>query len=818
MTGEAMYAEVVLPLALAKNYTYAIPEEWQGKAVPGVRVVVQFGKRKMYTALIWRISQTPPAAYVPKPIEAVLDDEPIITPTQQLFWEWMADYYLCHTGDVMNAALPAGFKLESETRISLHPTFAHDYSMLSDEEYLIAEALSVQEELTLKQVQELLGKKTVYPIIKRMLQMGVLFQQEELQDGYKPKTEIWLDLGPDYQDEEARRTLFQELNRAPKQLEALLAWFHLHTLGKSVRKSELLAAVGKNYTVVAKMIEKGIFSAREEEVSRLPQGQENVGSRFDLSPAQQTAFDNIRLQWQEHSTVLLRGVTSSGKTEIYIKLIEETLQQGGQVLYLLPEIALTAQMIQRLKRVFGDTIGIYHSRFSSNERIEVWQKTLRGEYRILLGARSALMLPFRDLQLVIVDEEHDRSYKQFDPAPRYNARDAAIWLATKTGARVLLGSATPSIESYYNATKGKYGLVNLLQRYGDIQLPEMKLVDVTKSTRISHNSQHLSEELVAGLKQVLDAGEQAILFRNRRGYAPMLVCGTCGYIPNCPNCDVSLTYHKYNDRLKCHYCGHHQPTVTACPACGAHHMRVTGFGTEKIEDELHLLFPKAQVARLDLDATKGKQGHQDIIHDFETGKTDILVGTQMVTKGLDFEKVALVGILSADQLIHYPDFRSHERAFQLMVQVAGRSGRKGRQGKVLIQIRQTNHPLLPFVLNHDFPGFFQQEMAERQQFTYPPMIRMLNLHFRHQDRDRVFGAARLVHRILAKGGVHKVYDPTAPTVGRVRNQYLADIMVKVPRTHAAMQQVRQLLHEAEQQLSVSNEYKRVTWYIDADPY
>lgn len=813
-----VFAEVVLPLALRKNYTYRIPTEWADQATPGKRVVVQFGRKKIYTGLIWALSHTPPTGYTPKDIEQIIDEDPIIVPQQRKLWTWMADYYLCQLGDVMNAALPAGLKMESETRITLHPFFDNHYEQLTDDEYMVAEALSVQHELKIKDIQDLLGKKTVYPIIRSLLDQQVIFLQEELQGGYKPKTETYLTLGPDYQSDESRQALFGELERAPKQMDILLNFFHLQTLGPKVSKSELLAATGKNYSALNRMIEKGIFSAKEEEVSRLQDDGEAKAPAITFSPAQQATIDSIQQHWQEKDVVLLHGVTSSGKTEIYAHLIQEQLEKGKQVLYLLPEIALTGQMIQRLRKLFGSTIGVYHSRFNAAERVEVWHKMYKGEYKVMVGARSALLLPYPDLGLVIVDEEHDRSYKQFDPAPRYNARDTAILLASLYPAKVLLGSATPSVESYYNARQGKYGFVELKERYGNIQLPDIKLLDVSKSARVNNTGTHLSEALVEKLREVLSAQQQAILFRNRRGYAPMLICGTCGHIPQCQQCDVSLTYHKHTDQLKCHYCGYKIKTVVECPACGAHHMRVMGFGTEKIEDELKLLFDDLTIQRLDLDAVKGKHGHQEIINRFATGKIDVLVGTQMVTKGLDFEKVALVGILNADQLLFYPDFRSNERAFQLMVQVAGRSGRKHQRGQVLIQARNLSHPVLYFVINNDYEGFFERELAERHKFVYPPLVRIINLHIRHKDKDRVNQAAWMVYRLLHQRLGDRVYQPVIPSIGRLRGNYLMDIMIKLERKANMLHKVRDLIHEAENRLAADKQLKRVTLYADADPY
>lgn len=818
MSETPQYAEVVLPLAVPKLYTYLLPLELAAHAAPGIRAVVQFGARRFYTAIIWRIHSQEPETYRPKIIEALLDEHPIIDENQMKLWEWIAGYYLCTLGDVMNAALPAGMKLESETIVMLHPHFNHSYENLDDDGYLVAEALTVQHQLKVKEVQDLLGKKTVYPLLRQLIDLKVVVLEESIREGYKPKTEQVVKLSEDYNGQSARHALFEELNRAPKQLDILMNYFHMASLGKRLTKAELLEATGRNYTAFSRMVERGIFVLEEETVSRIQTAEESGSGMPELSAVQQEAMDSIRQQWEQKDVVLLHGVTSSGKTEIYIRLMQEALDAGKQVLYLLPEIALTAQMVQRLQRVFGKETGIYHSRFSAMERVEIWQHVQAGRFRVLIGARSALFLPFRNLGLVIVDEEHDRSYKQFDPAPRYNARDSAILMASIYGAKVLMGSATPSIESYYNARKGKYGMVELMQRYGGVQMPELRLVDVAKSARVADSATHLSETLVGAIKDALDQREQVILFRNRRGYASMLVCGTCGHTPECKNCDISLTYHRYVNQLRCHYCGYHIPTVVECPACGAHNMRVMGFGTEKIEDELKLLFEHAKVGRLDLDAAKGKHGHAQIISDFEQGRLDILVGTQMVTKGLDFERVGLVGILSADQLMHFPEFRAHERAFQLMVQVSGRSGRKHKQGKVLIQARNLTHPILHMVLQNDYVRFYEEEIAQRRKFSYPPIVRLVQLHLRHKDSDRVLQAARQVHELLQRHLGKRVYDPVVPSPARLRGLFLADILIKLERKGTTLHLVRDLIRQAETLLAQDSKLKSVQIFADADPY
>ncbi len=812
------YVDVVLPLALDRCYTYVARGKFAARIAAGMRVVVQFGKKRYYTALAWNVHSEKPRNYEAKEIEQILDERPLIGEKQRKFWEWMAAYYLCTLGDVMNAALPAAMKLESETRILLHPAFNHDYEALNDDEYLLAEALTHHPELSVKEVQGILNRKNIFPLLKSLIAKEVILLREELQEGYRPRIKKYIELNKSYADEQNRKALFEQLQRAPRQLDILLHWFQLHGMEEEVSKEELLKASGKNYQALKKLIEKGILEEYEKEVSRIKEDANVFDKQFSLSPAQESARASVQKGFEEKEVVLLHGVTSSGKTEIYTRIIEEFLEQGKQVLYLLPEIALTTQMISRLKKYFGERIGIYHSRFSSMERVEIWQRVADGRYRVVLGPRSALFLPFQNPGLIVVDEEHDPSYKQFDPAPRYHARDAAIYMARLFGAKTLLGSATPSLESYYNARHGKYHLTVLKERYGQVELPKVGLLDMRRSARMKDGKSHLSEGLVAALEEVLSSGRQAILFRNRRGYAPMMICAVCAHVPQCVNCDVSLTYHKYIDKLKCHYCGYQIPTPHACPACGSGPMRIWGYGTERIEDELKRLFDGIRVARLDLDAARGKYRLQEIINRFEEGRIDVLVGTQMVTKGLDFEKVALVGILNADQLMHYPDFRSAERAFQLMVQVSGRAGRKKEQGKVLIQTRKTDHPLLQLVIRNDYEAFYAQEISDRTQFRYPPVYRMIRIRLRHRDADKTREAANKVHEYLASRLGWRAYPPVAPLISRIRGNYLFDIVLKMERKREWLDKSHRAIREAARILQQDARLRTVYLYSDMDPY
>lgn len=818
LISDMSYAEVILPLPLRKTFTYSIPAELVGQAAPGVRVVVQFGKRKFYTGVIRRIHAEAPKAYEAKPINSILDPQPIITAHQLGFWQWMADYYLASPGEVMQAALPAGLKLASESRVILNPSFNDDFTSLGDDEYLVAEALSHQQELTIGEVQQVLQRKPVLPLVRQMMEKGVVLLREELTEGFTPKKEEFITLGTAFEDKTTRKALFDELEKkAPRQLEVLMQFMQLRGGAKEVAKSKLLQAAGKQYTALKALIDKGVLVSAVRTVSRLGNGKQSA-SIPELTPAQAAAKEDIGQLWKEHRVVLLHGVTSSGKTEVYAHLISEAVKQGKQVLYLLPEIALTSQMISRLTRYFGPSIGVYHSRFSDNERVEVWQKVLAGDYRVVLGARSALFLPFTNLGLIVVDEEHDASFKQFDPAPRYHARDAAIWLADSVDAKVLLGTATPSLESIFNAREGKYGLVKLTQRFGDIELPKVKIAPLNRVAMADHRKVTLSQDLKVAIEETLEQGRQVILFRNRRGFSPFLICKTCDHIPKCPNCDVSLTYHKVFNEMRCHYCRHRSKAVTTCPSCGSHNMQTEGFGTERVEEDLKIMFPKARISRLDYDAVRTKRGHDRIINDFSEGRADILVGTQMVTKGLDFENVSLVGILQADQLWAFPDYRSDERAFQLMLQVSGRAGRRGRRGEVVIEARDTQNPLLLLAVENDLESFYSNALRHRRSFGYPPFTRLIELKLKHRDRQTVRDAAEALYRKLAIVHGKRIYKPAEPFVDRVRNKYLMHIMIKLERKAEVIKAVKASILEATDWLVQQKGWSGVDVLVDVDVY
>lgn len=816
-----VYAHVLLPLSLAETYTYEVPPHLLQTIGPGKRVEVQFGQKRIYAGIVKNVFEDNPPSYAVKPIINVLDDQPMVTNLQLQFWQWLAQYYLCAEGDVMNTALPSAFKLSSETLLELNPTFQHDYSLLSDEEFLVAEAFTQHPEITLQEVQYIVNRKNVLHLIKSLLEKGVIFVKEELVERYKPKIETVYALMPQFEPDEAMHQLFDSLTRAPKQLTALMAYIQvknetgqtLVTLKELQTKAPALLQPD-----VKALVKKGIFGQQERTVSRLPQLPHTQTVTYQLSDYQQNALREIKTHFTNKQVVLLHGVTSSGKTQLYIQLIQETISEGRQALFLMPEIALTSQMINRLRKVFGNQVGIYHSKFNDQERIEIWQKVLRGEYKLVLGARSSLFLPFQNLGLLIVDEEHDTSFKQYDPAPRYHARDSAIYLASLFGAKTVLGSATPSVESYYNAVKlNKYGLVTLTQRYGNVEPPIIEVVNMRQAAKENRMRSHFSEQLLAEMKEALDLKEQVILFQNRRGYAPQLACEVCGWIPQCPRCDVSLTYHKYIHRLKCHYCGYQTNTVTQCKSCNSTRISQHGFGTEKVEDELQHIFPDAKIDRLDLEVARTKTGFESIIQRFEQKETHILVGTQMVTKGLDFDNVNMVGILSADQLLFFPDFRSAERAFQLMLQVSGRAGRREKQGKVLIQTKNPNYPVINYVLQNNYTGFFHAELAERLKYNYPPFTRLISLLLKHTDKEKVNSAAFELAAALKKNLGNGILGPGLPAVARVRNYYLRQILVKLGK-NSHLADTKQYIAQTISALYADKNYKSVIVQVDVDPY
>ena len=817
----AAYIDVILPLALPKLYSYSVPAELAERVQTGVRVEVQFGKTRVYSALVRRVREERPD-YEAKPIISVLDAAPIATETQMALWEWMSDYYCCSTGEVMNAALPAGLKLASETRVLLSPIFQDDFTQLTDEEYLIAEALSIQEELSIEDVQSILNRKTIYPLINSLLYKRVIILKEELKTKFKPKQASYIRLTEPYRsDPETLKFAFEKIgNRARKQQETLLAYIQLIREpldSPDITPKQLCEYGGIKKNHIKELEKKDIFEVYKKEVSRLtPYDDELVGA-FELSAQQAKALIEIQANFAEKNTVLLHGVTGSGKTRVYIDLIFEALKENKQVLYLLPEIALTTQIINRLQKIFGNDIAVYHSRLNNNERVEIWHNALIGK-PIIVGARSALFLPFKKLDLIIIDEEHDASFKQHDPAPRYNARDTAIYLAHKHGAKVLLGTATPSLESYVNTQIGKYGLVEMSKRFGGLKMPEIVIADVQSETKKKTMQSHFTTVLLDEIKAALERKEQVILFQNRRGYAPTLRCEMCGWTAECIHCDISLTYHKYSNQMRCHLCGYHTKQPPDCPACGNHTFLIQGFGTEKIEDELQIFLPEIRVSRMDWDTVKGKNAHQRIIAQFEDKQIDVLVGTQMVTKGLDFDNVGLVGVMSADSLLFFPDFRATERAFQLMTQVSGRAGRKQKQGKVVIQAMNTSHPVLTEVFYGDFKKFFEREEIERRKFKYPPFYRLIGLQLKHKKKHIVDDAAEFFARELQKKLGSRVLGPSEPGVSRVRSYYVMNILIKLERKKEVIDKTKAWIRAIQVDLSGRKGMSSVRVNVNVDPY
>ena len=815
------YVDVILPLPLPRCFTYSLPDEGAEEVQIGCRVVVPFGRKKYYTAIVRNVHHYAPTEYEVKEISTVLDTSPILLSGQFRFWEWLADYYLCTQGDVYKAALPSGLKLESETIVEYNPDFEAD-APLSEREQLVLDLLAKEPEQCVTKLEKESGLKNILTVIKSLLDKEALFVKEELRRTYKPKTEARVRLAADASGEENLRRIFDELERAPKQLALLMKYVELSgVLGdgasKEVSKKELLQRASASPAIFNGLVEKQIFEVYYQEIGRLNR---LVGKTVELNVLnehQQRAYHEIMQSFQEKNVCLLHGVTSSGKTEVYIHLIEETLRQGRQVLYLLPEIALTTQITERLKRVFGSRLGIYHSKFPDAERVEIWQKQLTEEgYDIILGVRSSVFLPFRNLGLVIVDEEHENTYKQQDPAPRYHARNAAIVLASMYGAKTLLGTATPSVETWQNATTGKFGWVELKERYKEIQLPEIIPVDIKELHRKKRMTGQFSPLLLQYVREALDNKQQVILFQNRRGFAPMIECRTCGWVPKCKNCDVSLTYHKGINQLTCHYCGYTYQLPRSCPACEGVELMHRGFGTEKIEDDVKLIFPEASVARMDLDTTRTRSAYEKIIADFEQGKTDILIGTQMGSKGLDFDHVSVVGILNADTMLNYPDFRSYERAFQLMAQVAGRAGRKNKRGRVVLQTKSIDHPIIRQVMTNDYEDMVAGQLAERQMFHYPPYYRMVYVYLKNRNETLLDVMAHTMAEKLRALFGNRILGPDKPPVARIQTLFIRKIVVKIEQ-NAPMSRARELLLRVQREMLEDERFKSLIVYYDVDP-
>lgn len=815
------FVDVILPIPVERYFTYSITQEEATRLKPGMRIAVPFGKSKIYTALAYTIHQTPPVHYDAKEIHQILDDGPLVNPYQMKLWEWMAAYYMCSVGEVYRAAVPSAFLLESETIIHLNSDVKVDETELKDDDFLVYEALQYQPTLKIQEINSIVDKKNILPIIKRLLALNIISVKEEIQERYKPKLVRFVRLSAQYVGEEALRGLLDSMTRSAKQREVLLALFSISAATrKPVQVSQLAEKAGVSAAIIKALVDKGILEEFYLQQDRVVLEGEEASASEPLSEYQQKAYEDIKTSFNAYGVTLLHGVTSSGKTEIYVKLIEETLKQGKQVLYLLPEIALTAQLISRLTAYFKDNLGVYHSKYSVNERVEVWNNVLEGKTKaqLVVGARSAIFLPFSNLGLIVVDEEHETAFKQNDPAPRYQARDTAIVLGTMHSAKVLLGSATPSLESYYNALQNKYGLVQLTRRFGNVLMPEMELVDLKEAHRKKRMKGHFSERLLQEMEVALELGEQIIIFQNRRGYAPVLECHNCGHSPQCPNCDVSLTYHQQRNQLRCHYCGYHIAMQTKCLACGSTDLDIKGFGTEQIEQEIKQLFPEASVARMDLDTTRGKYAYEKIITAFEQQQIDILVGTQMLSKGLDFRNVTLVGVMSADNLIYFPDFRAHERSFQLLQQVAGRAGRTQKRGKVIIQTFNPYHQILQQVTVNDYESMSREQFNERYQYKYPPYYKLVKITFKGKDYNKVNAGAEWFSKSLKNLlNDNQVLGPEYPPIARIQNQYLKNILIKIPPKQS-VQKTKKAIERINTSFGVISEYKSIKVIFNVDNY
>lgn len=810
-----LYADVILPLPLQGTYTYAIPLEFKKSVYAGSRVIVQFGKKKFYTAIVFQIYEKEKLSQLVKDIVTVLEEYPIATPLQLKFWEWVAMYYMCSLGDVYRAALPSALKLESETHVLLNADFEASEPLTANEQKVFY-CLSPDKAKTIAEIEKQAGISNAVTAIKALVDKKAAYISENIQDTYTVKSQTAIRLTRPYSEDELN-AIMDELGRAKKQQHLFSTFLFMKDEAPLVLKKTLLEEADTSASVLSELLKKGFLETYEYEVSRFDYGDTNIDAASELNEHQRKALEEIKDSFKEKDITLLFGVTSSGKTEIYIQLIKEAIEKGKQVLYLLPEIALTTQITDRLKAVFGNKLAVYHSKFNDNERAEVWNNLLRNnDIQVVLGARSAIFLPFKDLDLVIVDEEHESSYKQQDPAPRYNARNAAIVLASLFNTKTLLGTATPSLETYNNALTGRYGLVRLDKRYENIELPQIAVVNTKELRRKKQMKSFLSPPLIDKMKEALSKKEQIILFQNRRGFASMLECKTCSWTLHCRNCDVSLTYHKGQRMMVCHYCGATYEVPTVCPDCNTPTLDMLGYGTERIEEEVAELFPEASVARMDLDTTRGKRSYERIISDFEQNKTNILIGTQMVSKGLDFDNVSIVGILNADNMLNYPDFRAYERAYQLMTQVSGRAGRKNKQGLVFLQTSHPGSPLISFVRRNDYQSFYELQAEERKMFRYPPYFRLINIVVRGRDEQLTDSAAREFASALRTAFGERVLGPGKPPVSRIQSLYIRHIMLKI-ENQASIQKVRESIFQCQSLVFANPAFKSLLLHYDIDP-
>ncbi|MFV8370665.1 replication restart helicase PriA [Flavobacterium sp. LB2R40] len=814
------FVEVILPLALAKTFTYSVSEAEFGYIKKGMRVAVPFGKSKMYTALVIEIHQNKPELYDAKEIHQILDEKPIVTEIQIAHWQWIASYYMCAIGDVYRGAMPSALLLESETLISQKTDSYVDVSLLSDDEFLIYEALQQQNSLKVQDIIAILNKKNIFPVIQKLIDKNILVLEEEIQESYKPKLVRYVRLHAKYESNQGLSELLEILKSANKQKEIVMRYFQLSaTENKPITVKKLVEQANSSSAIVKALIEKEIFEDYFLQEDRINFNGKIREDELQLSADQQTAVEEIKKSFLQKEVCLLHGVTSSGKTEIYIKLIEEYLETGKQILYLLPEIALTTQLVGRLRAYFGNKVAVFHSKYNNNERIEVWNQVLFNSEKaqVVIGARSALFLPFKTLGFIIIDEEHEQTFKQADPAPRYHARDAAIVLAHWHKAKVVLGSATPSIETYFNAKSEKFGLVEISKRFGNVMMPLIELVDLKDKYFRKKMTGHFSDVLIEEITNALSLGEQIILFQNRRGYSPIIECLTCGHVPHCQQCDVSLTYHKNKNQLRCHYCGYSMAKPTHCHSCSSIDLTTKGFGTEQIEQELIAIFPNSKIGRMDQDTTRGKFGFEKIIDSFKNREMDILVGTQMLAKGLDFDNVSLVGIMNADNMLYHPDFRAFERSFQMMTQVAGRAGRSEKQGKVIIQTYNPNHNTIQQVTNNNYTGMYKEQLYDRQIYKYPPYFRIIKLTLKQRDFDKLKEGSMWLYQVMSQNLSMPVLGPEEPAISRIRNEYIRTIIIKIPQ-NVSIGNTKKTIQKILNSFEAVAQYRAIKVTINVDFY
>ena len=813
------FVDVILPLPLDNRFTYSISKDETNFLQAGIRVAVPFGKSKVYTGIIAEVHDRAPEVYEAKPISQILDEAPLVTSQQLKFWSWIASYYMCTEGEVMRAALPGAFILESESIVQLQKEAEIIESELKDDEFLVVEALQNQSSLKIKEVEALLDRKSVLPVLNRLMAKDIVVLSQEIYEQYKPKRVRYIKLHENHESEDAMHQLLDELSRAHKQREVVLNYFSIKARStRPISAKELQKSSGVTASTLKSLVKKNIFQEYYIKEDRVGFDGEITRKHIEFNEYQLKAFGQIKASFEEKTVCLLHGVTSSGKTEIYLKLIEEVLNEGKQALYLLPEIALTTQLINRLQAYFGDKVLVFHSKYSMNERVEVYQNVLNAgdDSKVVIGARSAIFLPFQKLGLIIVDEEHEATFKQYDPAPRYHARDAAVVLANFFKAKTLMGSATPSLESFFNAEHNKYGFAELSRRFGDVLMPEIEIVDIKDKHRKKRMTGHFSDRLLKEIEESLAEGEQVILFQNRRGFSPILECNTCGHSPQCPNCDVSLTYHSHSNQLRCHYCGYHIAMQQRCMACHSDDVSTKGFGTEQIETELKALFPDHKIGRMDQDTTRGKHGYEKIITAFEDLEIDILVGTQMLTKGLDFRNVNLVGVMNADNLLNFPDFRAHERSFQLMLQVAGRAGRTKKRGKVLVQSYNPHHQIIQQVSTNDYAGMYKEQLQERYNYKYPPYFRLVRLSLKSRDFSKTNEAADWIAKAMQNVFKQHVLGPEFPPVARIRNEYYKNIMLKIPQNQS-LGKTKSVLQKILISFNAISAYRSVRVIVNVDP-